>query len=65
MRDRIERLFAAVVARHRAADFEIYMTGTPVLTHELQAALTPDMARFTSLAVLRTSLTTAGGSSPS
>jgi predicted RND superfamily exporter protein len=43
---------AAVVARHRAPDFEIYMTGTPVLSHELQVALSRDMARFTSLAVL-------------
>ena len=43
---------AAVVARHRAPDFEIYMTGTPVLSHELQAALTRDMARFAGLAVL-------------
>jgi len=42
----------AVVARHRAPDFEIYMTGTPVLSHELQVAMTRDMALFTSLAVL-------------
>jgi hypothetical protein len=40
-----------VAARHRAPDFELYVTGTLVMTHEMQREMRSDMARFTGLAL--------------
>jgi predicted RND superfamily exporter protein len=42
----------AVVERHRAKDFPIWVTGTPVLTQELQENMRRDQVRFTLLAVV-------------
>ncbi|MGI9592480.1 MAG: efflux RND transporter permease subunit [Myxococcota bacterium] len=40
-----------VLDRHRAPDFELWSSGAPVLTHELQMNMQRDMKRFTSLAL--------------
>ncbi len=47
----VEALYQ-VIERHRAPDFPIWVTGTPVLTQELQKNMRRDQSRFTSLAML-------------
>ena len=41
-----------VAARHRAPDFELHVTGTLVMTQDMQEEMRSDMALFTGLALL-------------
>jgi predicted RND superfamily exporter protein len=47
----VEALYA-VIERHRAPDFPIWVSGTPVLTQELQKNMRRDQSRFAGLAIL-------------
>jgi uncharacterized protein len=42
----------AVLAKHQAADFKLYLAGMPVVTNELKRSMTADMGLFMRLAVL-------------
>jgi hypothetical protein len=48
----IVRALLAVVARHRAPDFEIHVAGTPTMIEIMQLVMRRDMGRFTALAML-------------
>ncbi len=41
-----------VADRHRSTDFEVYISGSPVMMADLQTEMTRDMAMFTGLAML-------------
>ena len=40
-----------VIEKYRAPDFEIYLTGSPVVTHFLKSSMISDMRKFVALAV--------------
>jgi hydrophobe/amphiphile efflux-3 (HAE3) family protein len=44
------------VARHQAPDFQLYLAGSPAMTHQMQERIAQDMARFMALAVASVAL---------